>query len=771
MAKVKKPNVIKPISFPIRPANRGLNVSVAPQIINLRESPETVNCRFNKGQIQTRNGFNLLYTGCLEAPLWIDVVYSDTAQKLIAFTWADVYLETNGLFDYGDMYNGQGVALTNPALAMDPTATFISINVGETNVHFNPDGLTGDWANSGNQFPASSGVASVMIMTNGADGIYIFAYTGVGTGVEGQKTHDDWCLGAPTIGDCVAVFNNRMVVGGPDSAHTTVAWSSRGRFDRWDTGTYDDTGEQVLGDSPDWILAMHKLGEYLITYRERSMWIGRITLVASPALIFEPVPGQGVGLAAPNSIGDLGEEHIFLGWDDVYIFSLAGLQAVGTRIKQEMFYGTYGIIPKYIRNCQGVIAEEFDEYWLFVPTGRWPEDTDYAGAGPENSVENVVTNPVFAVQDGGVPTNWAVGADGNGAVAMQTGGNFNDDVARLTMSTGTWITFSNTVKDYNTVLNGDTFSVLVWLKASGACNIRLDIISYNSGSVNPVIHASDTIALTASSTYQCKVFSVVINDADGEQVKVRIWLNTTGVNLDIDAVQLIRMDGLSIEFWHGVSGEQAPGFLGVNDIVERIPFIVDRVGQWCPDSCWVYNYEENAWSLWRIPMSGFGYDSTQTIVTIADLIGTIKEQSWRYDERRIQELAPTNLIGGPDGSIWEMSAEHVYDYGSVVNRAYLAYWESKDFDLDRPDLDKTFSRLVIYHEAAHAAITLTVGVSLDSGTTWQEQDITLRSGHTTSFADFFVTGNQIRFRIKSESAFYITGFNVSLIPRGEAYDY
>lgn len=762
--------LVRPISFDIRPANKGMNVSRTPQEINLKETPRTVNCRFNRGQILSRVGFKLKYKGCREAPLWIDVVYSGTSEELIVLTRKNIYYENSGQLEDVDIYDGDGNQESTPIFSMDPSTNYVSIDVGDGTVHFNPDSLGGSWANNGNLFP-NSGVATLGVLTNGADGILVLAYTGQGTGVEGQFLHDDWALGAPTSAACVAIFDGRLVVGDVNGQRTVVAWSSKGRIDHWDTGTYADTGNQVLGDSPDAIMTMMRLGEYLAVYRERSIWLGRRTFINDPALIFEPAPGTGVGIASPQSIGDLGKEHFFLGWDDVYVFSLAGLEPIGTRIKEELFYGTHGILPEYIRNCQGAIAEEFDEYWLFIPTGRWPKDEDASGS-PSEAVINRVANPDFGLGTLDLtPTDWSVSGTG-ATLAKKSGGNFGGYVGRLSTGSATGEAVSAQY-DYDEVIDGDTFSVLVKLKVqdgSGSVDVNAKFDTYDSAGGNAVSHTGPSTSIADDGEYHTVIFSSVVSDADAEQIAAIVRMTSQNRIVDIDCVQLIRMDGIPIEYWYGTAGEQAPGYLGPDgDDPVLIPFINDLVGQWFPDTVWVYNYEADAWTSWYMPMTGFGYDLISGVITIADLTGTISEQRWRYDDKRIDALAATDLIGQPDGQVYEVSAEYTKDFEGIEDRAILAYWESKDFDLERPNLDKTFSRLVIYHETTHPPSTITVGVSTDSGVTWNEQDITIREGYTQSFADFFVTGNQVRFRIKSSEGFYISGFSVKLIARGESY--
>jgi len=344
------------------------------------------NVRFDRGQVSFRDGFKSKYTGLREPALWVDVAYASSADFLLAFTKNDIYFVGSGSemspIEIYDPDSGSA-PLTKP-LQISPGSSNISIDVGYGKYKF-------QHANAGALFPSSTGdgeaLADLLVYTDTAEsGVYVIAYTGVegSPGVQAERITSDV---APVGGQSVAVFAGRLFVCGTTNNKSEVRWSAVARFDRWDSELYPDAGSIFLADSPDWIVSAKKLGDYLIVYKERSIYIGRETYIPDPAIRFEPAPGQGIGLAAPNSIGDLGEEHIFLGWDDVYVFSLNRIQAVGSRIKDELFRGEDGILPSRIGSCTGVIAEEFSEYWLFVPTGKMPTTTD------NEDVVNRVTDP------------------------------------------------------------------------------------------------------------------------------------------------------------------------------------------------------------------------------------------------------------------------------------------------------------------------------------------------------------------------------------------
>ena len=202
-----------------------------------------------------------------------------------------------------------------------------------------------------------------------------------------------------------------------------------------------------------------------------------------------------------------------------------------------------------------------------------------------------------------------------------------------------------------------------------------------------------------------------------------------------------------------------------------IPLIADRMGQWTCDSVWVWNYKEDSWWKWRIPVCGFGYDAVSTSVLVSGLLGTISQQSWRFDEKLLGALAPTNLISPSDGQVYEMSKLYQNDWQGFLDRPITVYWHSKDFDMGKPDLDKTLSRVVIFHESSHPPTSVIVSASTDSGTTWVNQTVIIRQGRTETFADFFVTGTQIRFKVQASAGLYVNGFSVKIIARGEANAY
>lgn len=113
----------------------------------------------------------------------------------------------------------------------------------------------------------------------------------------------------------------------------------------------------------DWIQTAVKFkGDYIVVFKERSIWVGMATGESDIFQFDQKV--TGAGCAAPRTVESLGDEIIFLGWDDVYVFNGIDYESVGEAVRDEIFDT---MNPQQIAKCFGVIIEEQKEYWLFAP--------------------------------------------------------------------------------------------------------------------------------------------------------------------------------------------------------------------------------------------------------------------------------------------------------------------------------------------------------------------------------------------------------------------
>lgn len=859
----------EPLSFPIIPSNHGLNTSVNSQAIDMKESPGLWNMRNYKGQVTTRSGFKVKYFGGHENLLLLDYLYAtDQTQILAALSSRRIYQAVGSQLLRLPVYTGAGTGTflegTSPldVFKMTIPNNWWNFTTGKTRVQ--PFDI-----NAGNIWPNSSDFGDLFVVCNDTDGIIIAAVTSAGPEAETLKARSGT---APISARGVTFYGGRLVALAPKGAGgftlaSYIQWSAVGRADLW--AAADGAGAQLIGDESDAIQAAIKLGEYLIVYKARSIYVGNQTFFPSSPFNFVAAPNQAIGLAAPLTIGELGEEHIFLGWDNVYKFSLSGIKTIGDSIKDDLLRGIDGIVPQFLNTCVGIIAEEFDEYWLFVPTGKSPSYNSgndiknwcpnptmelaevsgsttsgnatitlvssgdlslisigdvVSGAGipsgssviskganqftiSQNSTKTTVKNKILVIP-GGPPLNqWTIVSNGPGTLKYLAGGNFgpyfnriqfvpimgqpisnlfprlnkpfmqlfprlNRPAVSLVGSSGNFVTLRSGTIDFTTSVVGHDISVLAWIRADTPCVVKLTI-NQESGSQL----YSRVLNLVATAQFVPYVFDATILAGGGEQhFTIDIELDTAYTKLDVDAVQVVDLGSANSDYVDNVFIDQSQGYRalaakGIDGKPEMIPFVIDRIGGWASDTVWVFNYSNESWWKWRLPVNGFGFDTLISTIRIADLVGTVAQQTWRFDEKLLLAFAPSNLISSSDGQIYEVSKAYNTDWTGLLDRPILNYWQSKDFDLGRPDIDKTFSRLIIHHEPSHPANQITVSVSTDSGTNWLDQAVTIRTGHDETYADFFVTGTQVRFKVQASSGMFLNGFSVKVIARGEAHAY
>lgn len=129
----------------------------------------------------------------------------------------------------------------------------------------------------------------------------------------------------------------------------------------------DGSGESFWGDltdGVDWGVRLMPFANYVVAYKERSIQVlsyvgGDLVWDKRPAII-------GTGLLAPRAIVDLGDEHIFIGPDNIYSFDLVDVKIAGDDIAKEFFRL---LDPGKANLTIGFFIEETPEAWfVFVST-------------------------------------------------------------------------------------------------------------------------------------------------------------------------------------------------------------------------------------------------------------------------------------------------------------------------------------------------------------------------------------------------------------------
>jgi len=204
----------------------------------------------------------------------------------------------------------------------------------------------------------------ILVATNGIDPIVKWTGTGVMEDLGGASG-----LSAKYIGYFGAIGYEHTYIGNVIDSGTAlpqaVYVSETGDPEDW-PGIYYD-----LLTSEDEIKGMASLGTSLIIYKARSITEAWSTPAGGSAdpLDFNQNKIKDVGTPSIRTVCDLGQYHIFMGWDNIYLFDGIQVIPIGTEIINTMLSE---MNRDQIDKCFAVLIRGENLYCLFVPT-----DNDY----------------------------------------------------------------------------------------------------------------------------------------------------------------------------------------------------------------------------------------------------------------------------------------------------------------------------------------------------------------------------------------------------------
>lgn len=779
--------VSEPVEIEITPILGGLDISKPATKVDASRASDLHNVRFRRGQLTSRAGFSTKHqilpgadTTIIASPFDTlgTVLDSSLTPTVYAFNWNRCYyVHTTGLLKAQLCGDGTtGFASTDLSILLDPISDHISVDYGVGGYDFAV-------ANGGN-LKSNSPLVLLCTKTSMASsssslagGVMVGGYLSNGVSFEVVNFNivatTDPRYGGPKHANACAIFAYCAFVGGADDSGVYVQWSAPGRWDGWNASTTAGIGAgyQYIGDSSSKITAMKRMGDYLAIYKEDGIWICRKTGISGSPFEFSSVPTAGIGCVAPRSVAEIGNQiHAFLGPNDVYAFTLSGVESMASRVKDNIFtLGPCPMLPEYASRSKGFYSREYNEYLLMVPSGRMPQDS----SDSNKTVTNRVSNPTMlgAVGASAYCVGWTADSAPS-AYAVANGGLFSK-----TYQTVSWADVNHYL--YNTYNYGGSvatkkFSGMAWVGASTSTTVGIALAFLDSGGSvlgTPTVHEY-TVGTTA---LQLAAYETAPTGA--YRVSIRVIAEVAGVTLSLHGAQIVDMTSvdksISIMDLAG-NNNYIPAYKTMGSEFKALPLIASKVGPWMPDTLWVYSIDNDAWSCWTIPVNGIGYDSVASTKTIAELVGTISEQNWRFGDQLLTKLSGSLLLGTPDGSLQEMREEYRADYATMAHEdSFTTFWESKSFDFGQPSADKTFARLTIRHDRSHPPVSIVVAATADDWANSTMQTITLNAlgNREQTYVDFFITGPHMRFRITSESGISLKGFAAKVILRGEQHQY
>lgn len=114
-------------------------------------------------------------------------------------------------------------------------------------------------------------------------------------------------------------------------------WWCSGLYDHtvWTPSSATQCATGRLVDAPGDIRALKRLGNDIVAYKERSMFVG--TFVGAPLIWqWQQIPGD-IGTPSSESVVNVGTMHIFVGQEDIYVFDGTRPVAIGAAVKQWFF--------------------------------------------------------------------------------------------------------------------------------------------------------------------------------------------------------------------------------------------------------------------------------------------------------------------------------------------------------------------------------------------------------------------------------------------------
>lgn len=310
------------------------------------------------------------YTSGDAAPIVVGTALNGDIEKACTDdTYDDLFVFTNQI-DPIKMWDGAGVVKNLPGAraggswaASRAYTKYDSLTVsGKTYVCVQ----AGTSGLSAPPWPASGTVT---------DGTVIWEYFGL----SGLEDKDYTPQG---IDSCrfVVKFAGFLFAGG--TKEDGVFYPQRLRFCQWNNlfrwkNNADGSGQAGwlnFSDGVDWMQNAQPLGNYLVVYKERSICI--MTYVGGSQIFNQRTAIQGIGLIAPQALINLGDEHIFVGPDNIYSYDLLEPKMAGDDIRTEFFRL---LDPSYTCNIRGFFIEEVPEaYFSFTSINSEDNTNDMA---------------------------------------------------------------------------------------------------------------------------------------------------------------------------------------------------------------------------------------------------------------------------------------------------------------------------------------------------------------------------------------------------------
>lgn len=148
------------------------------------------------------------------------------------------------------------------------------------------------------------------------------------------------CVASGPVAAMVETVNQFVFAANTKTDARQIQWSALGDYTTWTASIASQAGNNTLTDTPGPITAIRKFGNAIVVYKQQAMYLG---INVGPPNIWDFGLIVGVaGAMSQEAVVDVGmpdnPRHIFMGWDDFYMYDGAKPVPIGTaRVKQAVF--------------------------------------------------------------------------------------------------------------------------------------------------------------------------------------------------------------------------------------------------------------------------------------------------------------------------------------------------------------------------------------------------------------------------------------------------
>jgi hypothetical protein len=138
---------------------------------------------------------------------------------------------------------------------------------------------------------------------------------------------------------------------------------AQGDYTDWTPNTATQCVSGRLTSAPGRINALKRLGDGIVAYKDRSMYLA--SYVGAPEVwSFQEIPGD-IGCMAQGGVVDIGAAHVFVGYDNFYLFDGSRPTPIGNLLKDWFFTDLY---TDYAYRIRTVHDRQSSNVYFFYPS-------------------------------------------------------------------------------------------------------------------------------------------------------------------------------------------------------------------------------------------------------------------------------------------------------------------------------------------------------------------------------------------------------------------